>query len=302
MCAVGLIGAGRMGLPICARLVDAGYHVIVHDRDPARELAVRGLGASWDVAADRVVGSVDVLLTVLPGPGELGEVMYVALGAMRAGSTWIDLTSSSPSASQHLWRRADRRGVETLDAPMGGGIAAAQAGSLQLFIGGAGETVDRHRPLLATLGVVHHVGARGAGYATKLIVNSLWFSQALATGEAFLLAQRAGLDPEALQEAVQASAARSEFTDRDLDALLDGDYLRSFGLDRCCEELEAINELAARLGTPSEIATLTASIYRRALDHYGPQDGELLPIAMLEHEAGQLLRRRGAPGGQPPIN
>lgn len=280
-----------MGLPVCGRLIGAGYDVVAYDRDRTRESAVRGVGARWAEATDRLVGAVDVLMTVLPGPAELSEVMEIAVRAMRSKTTWIDLTSSSPLASEHLWHRADLRGVETLDAPMGGGIVAAERGSLQLFVGGDREIVQRHQPLLTALGAVHHVGARGAGYTTKLIVNSLWFSQALAAGEAFLLAKRAGLDPVALRDAVQASPARSGFVDRDLDALLEGDYLRSFGLHRCCEELDAVTELAGQLDTPSEVSSMTARIYRRALDHYGPQDGELLPIALLEQETGLLLRR-----------
>jgi 3-hydroxyisobutyrate dehydrogenase len=287
---VGMIGAGRIGLPVCSQLVRAGYEVVVHDHDPARERPVRDVGAQWAPGVDAVTAC-GVVITVLPGSAELRDAMDVALAAMHPKSTWIDLTSSSPLVVGQLWPRADARCIETLDAPVGGGIAAARAGTLQLFVGGASKTVGRHRALLEALGVVHHVGGRGAGYTTKLIVNLLWFVQALATGEAFMLALRAGLDPEVLRDAVQASPASNEFTDRHLDALLDGDYLRDFGLERCCEELDAVAELAGDLDAPAEVAALAARAYRRALNRYGPQDGELLAIALLEEESGMLLRR-----------
>jgi 3-hydroxyisobutyrate dehydrogenase len=75
-------------------------------------------------------------------------------------------------------------------------------------------------------------------------VNLLWFGQAVATAEALLLARRSGIDLDVLQQALGDSAAASSFIQRDLGALLSGDYLPSFGLDRCCEELAAINALA----------------------------------------------------------
>ena len=288
---VGVIGVGRIGLPVCSQLVSAGYRVLASDQRAEREEPVRAVGATWDPHTQAVAEAADVLMTVLPGSAELGDAMNTALPAMRPGSAWIDLTSSSPLVGRGLWREAQARAIEALDSPVGGGIEAARAGALQLFVGGAAETVRRHRRLLTAIGDIHHVGGPGAGYTTKLIVNLLWFAQAQATGEAFVLARRAGIDLEVLRAAVQSSAAGSEFIARDLDALLDGNYLRTFGLDRCCEELDAIAELADHLGAPSEVTRSVARAYGRALDRYGPVDGELLSVALLEEESGLRLRR-----------
>jgi 3-hydroxyisobutyrate dehydrogenase len=289
---IGLIGVGRIGLPVCSNLVRAGYTVIASDRRPEREEQARAVGAAWAAGAEAVVTDADLLITVLPGSDELREVMAAASSAMRAGTTWIDMTSSSPLVGKELRARAQDRGVECLDAPVGGGVHAAEVGEMQLFVGGRAEAVERHRGLLEALGNVNHVGEHGAGYTTKLIVNLLWFCQALATGEGLLLALRAGIDLEILRGALRRSAAHSAFIDRDLDALLDGDYLRSFGLDRCCEELDAVVALAAELDVPCEISSLVARAYGRALDRYGPVDGELLAVALLEEQTGLTLRRR----------
>ncbi len=217
--------------------------------------------------------------------------MLAAIPALRPGATWIDMTSSSPAVGSELRARVDQRGVECLDAPLGGGVAGAAAGTLQLFVGGPGEIVERHRRLLEVLGTVEHVGDHGAGYTTKLLVNLLWFGQAVATGEALLLGRRAGIDLEVLRGALGRSAAASEFIRRDLDALFDGDYLASFGLDRCREELEAMQALADELEVPFELSAAVARAYGRALRRYGPADGELLAIALLEEQAGVNLRR-----------
>jgi 3-hydroxyisobutyrate dehydrogenase-like beta-hydroxyacid dehydrogenase len=276
---------------VCSNLVRAGYAVLAGDSRPDREAQVLAAGARWAPEPVLVAGAADVLITVLPGSEELRNAMATLIPALRAGASWIDMTSSSPAVGAELRDRLRDRGVECLDAPVGGGIPAARAGALQLFVGGRSEAVERHRRLLEALGSVEHMGGPGAGYTTKLLVNLLWFGQALATGEALLVAQRAGIDLEVLHGALTRSAARSEFIRRDLDALLDGDYLPTFGLDRCCEELDALETLAGDLELPFELSSLVARCYRRALERYGAVDGELLAVALLEEQAGTQLRR-----------
>jgi 3-hydroxyisobutyrate dehydrogenase len=282
-----------MGLPICANLTRAGYEVIADDRRRERADDARRAGAVWAGETGVVAAAADVLITILPGSEELREAMAVAIPQLQSGTTWIDMTSSSPTVGLELGRRARERGIDCLEAPIGGGPAAAEAGGLQLFVGGNTETVERCRPLLEVLGSVDHVGAHGAGYTVKLLVNLLWFGQAVATAEALLLGRRLGIDLDALRDVLARSAAGSEFIRRDLDALLDGDYLASFGLDRCNEELQSVVALADELGVPFELSTSVARTYARALERYGPVDGELLAVALLEEQAGANLRSSG---------
>jgi 3-hydroxyisobutyrate dehydrogenase len=115
----------------------------------------------------------------------------------------------------------------------------------------------------------------------------------VATGEALLLARRAGIDLDVLRQTLATSAASTAFVRDDLGdlgALLDGDYLTSFGLDRCCEELTAIADLARELRVPSQLTQVVEQTYQRALRRFGPVDGELLAVALLEEEAGLRLR------------
>jgi 3-hydroxyisobutyrate dehydrogenase len=288
---VGVIGVGRMGLPVCARLARSGTQVLASDRLREREPDVLAAGAGWEGDTARLASRAEVLITVLPGSSELRDAMAVALPLLPEGATWIDLTSADPAIGRELVARARTREIECLDAPVGGGVDAARAGSLQLFVGGRADVVDRHRPILETLGRVDHVGDNGAGYTTKLLVNLLWFGQAVAVGEALLLARRAGIDLEVLRSAIGASSAASVFVERDLDTLLDGGYLESFGLDRCYDELQAIVALADELAVPFELSTAVERSYRAALERYGAVDGELLAVALLEERAGVRLRR-----------
>jgi 3-hydroxyisobutyrate dehydrogenase len=168
------------------------------------------------------------------------------------------MTSSSPAAAGALIAAALTRGLGVLEAPMGGGVQAAREGMQQLFVG---------------------------------MVNLLWFGQAIATAEALLIARRAGLDLDVVRQALAGSAAASAFLRDDLGAMLSGDYLTSFGLDRCCEELAHVTALAREHDVPAELAGLVERTYQRALDRFGPVGGELLAVALLEEEAGTYLRQ-----------
>ncbi|MCA2222459.1 NAD(P)-dependent oxidoreductase [Nonomuraea aurantiaca] len=293
---IGFIGVGRMGLPMCANLARAGHRVHASDVRPEREKDVVAAGALWAASAAEAAAGAEVLVTMLPGPEEVRAVMLApgdALEALAAGATWIDMTSNSPALVAPIREQAERRGVRVLEAPVGGGVPAARAGTLHLFVGGPADLLARHRPLLDVLGDperIIHLGGPGTGYTAKLLANLLWFGQAIATAEALLLGRRAGIDLAVLREALGSSAASSTFVRRDLDALFAGDYLESFGLDRCCEELETVTAMADELGVPFELSHLVERTYQRALDRYGAVDGELLAIALLEEQAGLRLR------------
>ncbi len=297
MTRVGFIGTGSMGLPMCANLVCAGFDVTAADKRPDRQAPVLRCGARWALSPAGAAADAGFLITMLPGAGAVTEVMTGAggvLGALSAGAVWIDMTSNSPAAGRALVAAARARGIDTLDAPVGGGIAAARAGTLQIFAGGDREVLDRSRPVLEALagtGCITHAGGTGAGYITKLLVNLLWFGQAIATAEALLTGVRAGLDIDTLHQVLGASAGSSAFIRDDLCALLDGDYLASFGLDRCWEELAAITQLARDLAVPCQLTGLVEDTYQQALRRFGPVKGELLPVALLEEQAGLKLRR-----------
>lgn len=296
MTRIGFVGTGRMGLPMCATLARAAHEVIATDERRGCKASVLACGAAWQDSPAQAAATADVLITMLPGPEEVQLAMTGtdgALSALAAGATWIDMTSNSPAAARPLRELALARGVAVLEAPVGGGVQAAREGNLRLFVGGDASLLARHRPLLESLagpGRIAHVGGYGTGYTVKLLVNLLWFGQAVATAEALLLGKRMGVDVQVLRETLNASAAASNFIGCDLDALFHGDYLASFGLDRICQELAAVTGLAAEHHVPFELSRQVQHAYQQALDRYGPVDGELLAVALLEEQAHLDLR------------
>ena len=270
---VAVVGVGRMGTPLIARLVAAGHDVVATDiRD--RRSAVEEAGGRW--VSD--VSGCDVVFTVLPGNAELAAYSPVDC------RLWIDLTTGSFEAGQRHARR------DVLDAPMGGGVSAMREGTITLYVGGEPDVLEDATPLLRSFAsTIHHVGGHGAGYLAKLLINLQWFGHALLATESLLLAQRHGLSPGRMRSLLAGSAGDSAFASKHLPALLAGDYLRDFGLDRCLEELESVERAADFAGTPHVLTSLVAAVHRLALERFGAVDGELMGPALLEEQAGFRL-------------
>ncbi|MFJ6119960.1 NAD(P)-dependent oxidoreductase [Streptomyces sp. NPDC092129] len=294
MSKIGLIGLGRMGAPMCDNLVTAGHEVVAHDIDPGRAETALAMGARWSPSSAAAAAEAEVLLTVVPGPSEAAAVMDDrVVDALAPGATWIDMTSNSPTASARIRERVLKRGVGVLEAPIGGGPKDAEAGSLRLFVGGDPALLARHRRVLEAVadpGRIVHVGGHGAGYTAKLLVNLLWFGQAVATAEALLVGSRMGIDVGVLRDVLADSPASSAFIHTGLSALFAGDYLASFGLDHIEEQLAMVVSLARDNSTPHTVTEAVRRLYVQAGERFGPADGELLAVALLEEQAGLLLR------------
>jgi 3-hydroxyisobutyrate dehydrogenase-like beta-hydroxyacid dehydrogenase len=283
---IGILGVGRMGLPMCARLAGSGRAVLAMDRRREARPAVTAAGADWTDSLAELGARCDVVITVLPGPAEVAAVRDELVGALAPGSTWIDMSTATPTLAEQIARHASARGIRTLDAPMGGGPPEAGDGRLVVFVGGARADVDAQRPLLSTVArQVLHVGEAGAGYTVKLLVNLLWFGQAVAGAETLALAVRAGLDPETFRLAVGQSAAASRFMERDAPALMRGDDLTSFSLAGCVEELSAVLRLGEELEVPLVLGERVGDLYADALRRYGDVDGELLAARLVTERA-----------------
>ncbi len=281
-----------MGLPICARLAENGFAVVATDVRREAQAAVLDTGAEWVDGVAEVGERCHVAITVLPGPAAVTAVRDALIGALAPGSTWIDMSTATPGIAGEIAEVARRRRIRTLDAPMAGGPVQAREGRLVAFVGASLEDLDSQREVLAAVaGAIVHVGAVGSGYAVKLLVNLLWFGQAIASAEVLALAVRAGLNPETVRQAAQQSAAASRFMEHDAPALMRGEDLTSFSLAGCVEELSNVLTLGSELGVPLALGERVSQLYAEALEHYGNIDGELLGARLVAERANVAFGR-----------
>jgi 3-hydroxyisobutyrate dehydrogenase-like beta-hydroxyacid dehydrogenase len=284
---VTIVGVGRMGGAVCARLVESGFEVVATDVLPARRADAEAAGARWADGLEAATAGADVVVTVLPGPPEVSAIADPLAVAMAAGALWLDLSTASPAISEAVQTAAERRDIAVVDAPLGGSPEDARAGRLLSFAGGRGEDLGRVRPVLEAIArEVVHVGPHGSGYLTKLLANALWFGQAVATAEALAIIDRAGLDVTQIQGALAQSAAGGGFVADDAPALIAGDTMPAFSLARCAEQLRSLQGAAADLSVPAEVLDAVSAVYAAAVREYGDVDGELLGARFAAHRAG----------------
>src|SRR4051794_16466479 len=200
---VGFVGCGRMGGPMARRLLAAGAEGRAYDVDERALRAVVDAGEQPAASARDAARDAPVVVTMLPDPPVVDRAARGPEGLLAGlgdGALWVEMSSSRPATTQALAAAAAERGAALLDAPVSGGVAGAEAGTLPIMLGGPAALVDRARPLLAELGEsLVHVGDRpGDGDAAKTINNMLSATNLAAAAEGLAMGMRAGLDPERL--------------------------------------------------------------------------------------------------------
>jgi 3-hydroxyisobutyrate dehydrogenase len=295
---VGFIGLGRMGGPMCGHVIAAGFDVAAYDLDAGALRRAQAAGARAAESIADCAQSAEILVTSLPGPPQVEQVLTAEDGAIAAlppGALVIEMSTSSPEIGRRALAAARGRGVELIDAPVAGQTIGAKAGNLSIYVGGEADAFTRALPVLEAIGDpqrIFHLGPHGSGYAVKLLLNLTWFMQAVATAETLAVGVKAGLDLGRLHRALVNSPANSNFLEHDVRMVLDdGDYDEGFTMKLVTKDLGLALDLAREVGLPAEMTALVEQIHRRARVRYGDEAGEMSAIRLYEDLAGIELRR-----------
>jgi 3-hydroxyisobutyrate dehydrogenase len=223
-----------MGIPMTRRLVAAGHRVRGFDTSAEAMRAFADIGSSdagGGVTAVAEIGAVgdgaDAVILMLPDSDIVERVLLGRLASepdpatgggllasLPAGATVIDMSSSDPARTQALAALTAAAGVTLIDAPVSGGVAGAQAGTLAVMVGGPAEAFERFQPVLGAIGSrVVHAGDTGAGHAVKALNNLMSAANLLVASEALVAGQRFGLDPAVMLEVINAASGRSPATE-----------------------------------------------------------------------------------------
>lgn len=218
-----------MGTPMAARLLDAGYELVVWSRTPARAepFAGRALLARSPAEAG---SKAEAAITMVADGAALEEVVLGREGlaeGLGAGSLLVDMSTTGPAAARKVASALEPKEVSFVDAPVAGSVGPAAEGTLALMVGGEPAAVERARPFLAVLGDPRrtwHLGPVGAGQAAKLMVNLVLGVVTAGVAEAYVLGRLLGLDPEAALDVLEGASVATATVRSKRDRLLSGDY------------------------------------------------------------------------------
>ena len=269
---IGFIGLGNMGLPMALNLLKAGHHVIGFDLVKSQLEVFARAGGMIAEDANTTAKDAEVVITMLPASRHVEDLYLGNAGLLanaNAKTLLIDCSTISPKVAQTVAAEAKAKGFAMIDAPVSGGTAGAQAGTLTFMVGGDASAVECARPLLEKMGKnIFHAGANGAGQTVKVCNNMLLGIQMLGTSEAIRLGIANGIDPKVLSDIMAKSSGRNWALElyNPCPGVMDNvpsskDYAGGFGVDLMLKDLGLAVENAENLDASVPLGELAQQLY-----------------------------------------
>jgi 3-hydroxyisobutyrate dehydrogenase len=294
----GFIGLGNLGGHLAANLLKHGFEVSVTDIDSAlgkRHLDM-GKGCVWADSPAELARDCDAIITCLPSPAVSEKVLTEMLTTAKPGTTWIEMSTLGRDDILRLATVASAKGVETMEAPVTGGVHLAAQGKITVLTGGETHLFDKHKPAFEAMGdKIFHMGPLGSASIIKVITNMLAFIHLVADGEALMLAKRGGLDLKTAWEAIAASSGSSFVHETEGQLILNGSYDVAFNMDLALKDLGFAMNFGREFGVPMDLAGLTAQTFVRGKAAYGGEAQSTQIVKLLEDALGTDLRAPGFP-------
>ncbi len=268
MATLGFIGLGAMGSRMAKRLLDAGYPLFGFNRTAAKAQPLVAAGMKLAASPRHVAEASDAVFSMVSNTEALEAIAHGpdgVLAGLRAGATWLEMSTVSPSATRRLAEAAAARGATLLDAPVSGSAVTIEQGRLSFMVGGDPVALERVREYLLAIGpTITHVGPLGLAATMKIATNLGLAVQMLAFSEAVLLAEKAGIPRERAVEALLKSVIASPMIKYRGPFVLEMPAEALFNIPMMQKDLELALELGHQLGVPLPTTSLTQSMLTAA--------------------------------------
>ena len=284
---IGFIGLGIMGRPMAKNLVKAGYDLTVYDLNEEAVADLVSCGARAADSSREASLEAEVVITMVPNSPQVREVVLgkdgMAEGASE-GTVLIDMSSIDPTESRSIGMELKKYGIEMMDAPVSGGEPKAIEGTLSVMVGGRRELFDRYYDMLMVMaGSVVYVGKLGAGNVAKLANQIIVACNIQALAEALTLAQKAGVDPQLVFEAIKGGLAGSTVMNAKAPMMLEGNDKPGFKVDLHIKDLNNALDCAHSVGAPVPMTAEVQEILQWMHNHEGGQKDHSAIAQYYEH-------------------
>jgi 3-hydroxyisobutyrate dehydrogenase-like beta-hydroxyacid dehydrogenase len=285
---VGIAGLGRMGHPIAANILNAGFPTVVWNRTPDKAADLRDRGARWADSPADLAQSADIVLTSLADPAAVERVYFAPDGLLASAghdTILVDLSTGSPDMARRIAAAAQERGAAFLDAPVAGSIPAATSGQLGIMVGGDQAAFNRCADIFAAIGkAAYYLGPSGNGATMKLVANGILATLVQALAEGVALGEKAGLVPADIFTVLTASSAAAPVVAAKAAAVSERAYLpAAFTLALMQKDLWLVLSLANELQAPMP-ATAIAHDMVLAANATGKSALDFSAVALLMEE------------------
>jgi 2-hydroxy-3-oxopropionate reductase len=291
---IGFIGLGTMGTPMVRRLLRSGHAVTVWARRAETIAPLAADGARPAASPADVAARSDIVMTMVTDTKAVEEVVLgergIARGA-RPGALVVDHSTIAPDGERRIAAALQTQNVEMLDAPVSGGSIAAEAGTLAIMIGGTAPAVERVTPVLSSYAkTIVHVGASGAGQVAKACNQICTIVNQLGAAEAMLLAERAGVDPRAVKDALMGGFAASRMLDLQAPKMIARDFTGRVESRLHHKDIHIVLDLARSFGIELPASAAAADVLDRLQQRGGARQDSAAVFSVLESSTGVRQR------------
>lgn len=278
---IAFIGLGNMGGGMAANLVKAGHEVNAFDLSEEALETAKDNGCATFTDASEAVQGVDGVVTMLPNGGIVKSVYEGSVfGKAPAGAVLLDCSTIDVATAKEVIAKAEAAGYDMVDAPVSGGIAAANGGTLTFMVGGTDKAFKRAEEVLNAMGkAVIHAGDAGAGQTAKICNNMLLAISMIGTAEAMKMAERLGLDPQKFYEISSQSSgycwslnAYTPMPGVGVESPADNDYKGGFATALMLKDLRLAMEAARNVDATTVLGAKAAEIYEALAEESGDLD------------------------------
>jgi len=288
---IGWIGTGVMGLPMAGHLLNAGHQLRVHSRTASKAQPVLDQGAAWAENPAEAASGADIAIAMVGYPDDVHATHLGPHGTLAADTpprVIVDMTTSRPSLAQDIARKAQKKNVGSVDAPVSGGDVGAKNATLSIMIGGDKEYVDYVWPLFECLGQrLVHQGPAGSGQHTKMVNQILIATNMIGVCEGLLYAKKTGLDPLTVIESVGAGAAGSWSINNLGPRMIERDFSPGFYAEHFIKDLGIALDEAARMHLALPGLGLAKQLYEALCAQGHAKSGTQALVCALERLNGE---------------
>lgn len=260
---ISVFGLGLMGRPMARRLIASGLSVKGWNRTELSQSLVSGIPV---VPRLEEAARANFCLLMLADSRAAADVLARIEPGLSAGQVVVDMGTSDPESSQQHAARLNARGIGWVDAPVSGGPDGAEKGSLAIMVGGAENDFAKVRPMLDALGTPVRVGEAGAGHTAKLINQVIVGLTIEAVAEALMLAEKAGLDPRLIQQALRGGYADSRILQIHGTRMLERSYLPGGRVKTHLKDLKMALHLASSVSARTPNLRTVTDLYQKLVD------------------------------------
>ena len=293
---VGFVGLGNVGSKIANNIINNGYKLYVHDLDEIKSQSLVSKGAIFCKSIEELVPKVSVLITCLPSPKSVKEVLLKCVPKFNQKHLWIEMSTTDEKDMKYLSKLVFDKNAEVLEAPITGGQHRAESGNISILVGGSRASFKRSFPILSCIGhQILHCGEIGKASTLKVVTNYLASINLLALGEALMVCKKYGIDLKTAFEGIKISSGNSFVHETESQVILNGSYDVGFTMDLVCKDVGLFDKLTKKYQIPAEVSSLMLEIFQRGREKLGNRALSTSIVKLLEDKCNDNLRASGFP-------